>query len=125
MEKKAQMKLKPALFSVLLALASLLVELPLEGPARIILAITVLTGSLWFTEAMPLHVTALLSTLLLIIAGGISAGTAFSPYFSTTVVLFFGGFMIARAMQKHGLDRQIALAFSSRFGTEPRMFLLA
>ncbi|MEW6036531.1 MAG: DASS family sodium-coupled anion symporter [Candidatus Micrarchaeota archaeon] len=113
-----------ALLAALLAALSLLPELPLTMQGRAVLAITLFTGTMWFSEAAPLHVTALLSTVLLILSGQVSAGSAFSPYFSPTIVLFFGGFMIARAMQRHGLDRQIALAFSSRFGSEPSMYLL-
>ncbi|MEW6722627.1 MAG: SLC13 family permease, partial [Candidatus Micrarchaeota archaeon] len=96
---------------------------PLEPGAGAVLAITVFTGAMWFSEAMPLHATALLSTVLLIVSGSSTAAGAFSPYFSPTVVLFFGGFMVARAMQKHGLDRQIAAAFSSGFGTGPGRYL--
>lgn len=113
-----------ALLSLALALLAYFAPIGLEGEAHTLLWLTVLTGALWFSEAMPLHVTALLSTILLVLSGAATPAKAFSPYFSTTIVLFFGGFMMARAMQRHGLDRRIAVAFSSRFGTEPRMFLL-
>ena len=113
-----------AALSLLLAAAAYSLDLPISGQAHAILAITVLSGALWFSEAMPLHVTALLSTLLLIVLASVSPGAAFAPYFNPTIVLFFGGFMLARAMQKHGLDRQLATRFISRFGSGPRGFLL-
>lgn len=99
-------------------------QFPIPEQAHLVMVITAFTGFLWFTEALPLHVTALLSTLLLILIGGFTPKEAFSPYFAPTIVLFFGGFMIARAMQKHKLDYRIAHRFTSRFGTDPRMFIL-
>ncbi len=119
-------KVKPfrILFAVVLAVLSLFLELPVDGQMQAVLAITILAGTLWFTEAMPLHVTALLSTLLLVVFASVSPKDAFHPYFSPTIVLFFGGFILARAMQKHGLDRQIAASFISHFGKEPGFFLL-
>ncbi len=110
-------------FSAALAVACWLLAPGLAPQARTLLAITVFTGAMWFSEALPLHVTALLSTLLLVVFASVPAASAFSPYFSPTVVLFFGGFMIARAMQKHGLDRHIAFGMSSRFGQTPQAFL--
>jgi len=120
----ASIKPQYAILALLLAGLTYTLGLPIGAQAQAILAITVFTGVMWFTEAMPLHVTALLSTILLVVLGSVSANAAFSPYFSTTIVLFFGSFMIARAMQKYGVDRQIALMFSSTFGGEPKMFLL-
>lgn len=112
------------ILAFVLAVLSLFIELPVDGQMHAVLAITIMAGTLWFTEAMPLHVTALLSTFMLIVFASVSPKDAFHPYFSPTIVLFFGGFILARAMQKHGLDRQIATRFVSRFGKEPRMFLL-
>jgi len=114
----------PALvFSIAIALLALFSPLPLEGRAQAVLAVSIFTGLMWFTEAIPLHATALLSTALLIFIGT-SPKDAFSPYFAPTIVLFFGGFVIARALEKHGLDQQIAKRFLSRFGKDPRIFLL-
>jgi sodium-dependent dicarboxylate transporter 2/3/5 len=109
--------------SALLALIAFFAPLPLAAKAQAVLAISVFTGAMWFTEAIPLHATALLSTALLIFSGT-TPKDAFSPYFAPTIVLFFGGFVIARALEKHGLDQQIARRFMSRFGEDPRLFLL-
>ncbi len=112
------------LFAIIFALCVLMLELPVGEDAHTVLWITVLVGTLWFTEAMPLHVTGLLGTFLLIVFSSVSTKEAFHPYFSPTIVLFFGGFILARAMQKHGLDKQIATGFCSGFGTKPTSFLL-
>ena len=119
-------KIKPLLilFAFLLAASFFFIDLPISGQAHTVLLITVFMGTLWFTEAMPLHVTALLGTLFLIVFASITPKDAFTPYFSPTIVLFFGGFILARAMQKHGLDQQIAIGFISKFGKDPKNFLL-
>jgi len=111
-------------FSAILAAVSWFLPLELALQAHALFTITIFTGAMWFSEALPLHVTALLSTILLVLFASVSPTAAFSHYFSPTVVLFFGGFMIARAMQRHGLDRQIALGVGSKFGSGPRLFLL-
>ncbi len=114
----------PALaVSAIIAIIALYYPLPLEERAHAVLAISIFTGLVWFTEAIPLHATALLSTALLIFTGT-APKDAFSPYFAPTIVLFFGGFVIARALEKHGLDQQIAKRFLSRFGKDPKVFLL-
>jgi sodium-dependent dicarboxylate transporter 2/3/5 len=119
-------KVKPyyILLSIILALMAYSMDLPLDKQAQTVMAITVFIGTMWFTEALPLHVTALMVPILLITLSGYGTKEAFSPFFASTIVLFFGGFMIARAMQKHGLDRQIAVSFVSRFGTKPENYLL-
>lgn len=119
-------KVKPLRIALALLFAMLFLfwQFPISDQAHIVMAITAFTGFLWFSEALPLHVTALLSTILLIVFGGSAPGDAFSPYFAPTIVLFFGGFMIARAMQKHRLDHRIAHRFCSRFGTDPSRFIL-
>jgi sodium-dependent dicarboxylate transporter 2/3/5 len=111
-------------FSIALAILAYSMDLPLEQQAQTVMAITVFIGAMWFTEALPLHVTALLVPILLLIFGGFGTKEVFSPFFASTIVLFFGGFMLARAMQKHGLDRQIAVSFLGRFGDKPEYFLL-
>jgi len=117
---------KPAFIILALVLAALAytLDLPLTEQAHAIMVITVFIGVMWVTEALPLHVTALMVPILLIVFGDISTKDAYSPFFASTIVLFFGGFMIARAMQKHSLDRQIAVSFVGKFGDKPAYFLL-
>lgn len=116
------LRLTALALSLFLAFLALLAPLNLDAKAQAVLAISVFTGVMWFSEAIPLHATALLSTALLIFAGT-TPKDAFSPYFAPTIVLFFGGFVIARALEKHGLDQQIARRFLSRFGNDPAVFL--
>jgi sodium-dependent dicarboxylate transporter 2/3/5 len=119
-------KPKPVFVALALVLAVLswYADVPLDDQARTVMAITIFAGILWLTEALPLHVTALTVPPLLVVFGGFGTKEAFSPFFAPTIVLFFGGFMIARAMQKHGLDRHIASGFISHFGSKPKNLLL-
>ncbi len=63
---------------------------------------------LWVTEALPIAATALLIAPAMVAAGVCDADTAFAPYADPLLFLFIGGFFIARAMARHGLDRRIA-----------------
>jgi sodium-dependent dicarboxylate transporter 2/3/5 len=47
-----------------------------------------------------------------------------NPIASPVLVLFFGGFVLAIAASKHGLDVRLAKAFIKPFGTHPKMVLL-
>ena len=65
---------------------------------------------LWVTEAIPLYVSALTGSFLLLTLGDFSAGDIFQPYFDPVIVLFLGGFVLARGMQKYEI-----VTWSNRF----------
>src|SRR5574337_471754 len=84
--------------------------------AAILAAVTVL----WVSEVIPLPISALLGAVLCIALGAVpeesgkSAATSVLAYFADPIIfVFIGGFMLARAMTVHGLDRRIALGFLS------------
>jgi sodium-dependent dicarboxylate transporter 2/3/5 len=102
-------------------------------------AIFVLAATLWVTEALPLFATSLLviglQIVLLANPGGWSglgfeAGTSpsYRDILSTAadpvLVLFFGGFVLARAAVKEGVDRAMSELLLRPFGSEPRWVLL-
>lgn len=84
---------------------------------------------LWAFEVLPLYVTSLLIVVLLsfslgkpggVMNMGFSGYTLFLlPFSSPVIMLFFGGFMLAQALKKYGVDRYITQAVISRFGTKP------
>lgn len=84
------------------------------GPApdalRTGLAIFVLVGGLWMTQALHLSVTALLVPLLAVLSGLMDLRTALAPFAHPVIFLFLGGFALAAALQQQGLDRRLALA---------------
>lgn len=101
-------------------------------------AIGVFAALLWATEALPLFVTSLsvvgLEVLLLASrdGGGGLARTGqlsyvqfFEPFASSTIILFLGGFLLAAAATKHGLDRAIAGRLLRPFMTDSRRLVMA
>jgi solute carrier family 13 (sodium-dependent dicarboxylate transporter), member 2/3/5 len=94
---------------------------------------------LWVTEALPLFATSLLviglQMVLLANPGdwpGLGFQSGVSPSYrdilstaaDPVLVLFFGGFVLARAAVKEGVDRAISTLLMRRFGGEPRWVLL-
>lgn len=78
----------------------------------------------WVTEVVPLPVTALLPLVLFPVAGILPAGDVAVAYANRFVFLMGGGFVLAEAMQQHGLHRRIALGIVARVGGGPRRLVL-
>jgi len=94
-----------------LALAALVyASAPPPDTLRTGLALFVLIGGLWMTQALHLSVTALLVPLLAMLTGLMDLRTALSPFAHPVIFLFLGGFALAAALQRQGLDRLLALA---------------
>lgn len=72
----------------------------------IVFAIAVIA---WLTEIVPLAVTSLLIPALLTVSGAVSAKVAFSGFGDPILFIFMGAFFMAASMQRHGLDRRLAL----------------
>ena len=86
-------------------------------------AVAVLMAIWWMTEALHVSATALLPVALLPLFGVFSVDDAASPYANPLIFLFLGGFLLALAMQRWGLERRIALLALRVVGTEPRMLV--
>lgn len=106
--------------------------------AAFMAAIFVLAALLWMTEALPLFATALLviGLQLVLLANpggwpgfGFEAGP--SPDYRQIVagaadpvlILFFGGFLLAQAAVKEGVDRSMSALLLTPFGERPIMVL--
>ncbi len=87
--------------------------------ARATLALLVWMAAWWLTEAADIRVTALLPIALFPIFGVTSIREATAPYASHIIFLLLGGFLIATAIQRWGLDKRIALGILSRIGSSP------
>ena len=119
---------KTLIYFIVSFLAGLLVYfLPfnISYQAHVVLAILVTIGSLWLTEAMPIHVTSLLIPFFLVLLANIDTTEAFVPFFDPVIVLLLGGFALAYGLQKYHLDETIAFFFINKIGTSPKRFLLA
>jgi len=99
-------------------------SLPTEGQYAI--ATMAFAAVLWITGAIPLSVTALLVPVLLTVFGVYpDLATPLAAFADPVVFLLLSGFMLAAALQSHGIDRRLALALVSRVGTSPRRLVLA
>jgi solute carrier family 13 (sodium-dependent dicarboxylate transporter), member 2/3/5 len=112
-------------------------ELPRQ--AQLMSGIFVLAALLWMTEALPLFATSLvvvgLQILLLSNPGGWPhlgfEGAESPPYqailaaaVDPVVLLFFGGFLLARAAVKEGVDKAMASLILRPLGGSPAVVLL-
>lgn len=113
--------LGPLLFAFLV-----LVPAPagLSGEAMRMAAVAALMAVWWITEAIPIPATALLPLPLFPLLGILDAGTTPSSYADRMIYLFFGGFLIAVAMQNVGLHRRIALRIIGLIGGSPSRLVL-
>lgn len=73
----------------------------------------------WLTEAIDIAATSLLPLALFPLLGVAKFPDAAKPYADGIVFLFLGGFIIAQAMHRWGLDRRIALFVLAFTGTRP------
>lgn len=112
------------LVAIILSIAAWTLLPALEPAARAVAAITTLVAILWFTEGLPLWVTALLVPVLLVVVAQISPTKAFAPFFDPVIVLLLGGFVLGRAVQKYGLDVKLVRAFIAITGNGAKSFLL-
>jgi len=86
---------------------------------RATLAMLVWMALWWMTEAVEIEVTALLPIVAFPLAGVMPIGDTASSYAADVIFLFLGGFVLALAIQRWGLDRRLALATLSLVGTRP------
>lgn len=101
--------------------------------------IFVLAALLWVTEALPLFATALLVIglqIILLANPGEWRGFGFeqgigptyreilAPFADPILILFLGGFMLARAAVKEGVDKALASSILKVFGGKPSSVML-
>lgn len=72
------------------------------------LAIFVLVGGLWISQALHLSVTALLVPVLASVAGLMGPREALAAFAQPVIFLFMGGFALAAALSRHGMDQALA-----------------
>ncbi|MBI2424488.1 MAG: SLC13/DASS family transporter [Candidatus Hydrogenedentes bacterium] len=87
-------------------------------------AVAIVMALWWITGALPLAATALIPLFAFPLLGVMSAGDVAAQFANDTIYLFFGGFMVALAMQYWDLHRRIALRLLLLFGVRPGALLL-
>ena len=78
----------------------------------------------WITEAVSISVTALLPLVVFPLFDIMSMNEVGANYGSSIVFLFFGGFVLALALEKVNLHKRIALTIIHKTGTTPNRVIL-
>ena len=110
----------PLLFLVLYNLPFALIN----ADADSVIAVAAWMVVWWMTEAVSISVTALIPLCLLPLLGIMDMKSVAANYGSPTVFLFFGGFVMALALEKVGLHKRIALNIVRLTGTSPDRVIL-
>ncbi len=124
--KKISLSKKIGLWSGILAFLLIIFGLDLvpgKPEVTYTLAIAILMAIWWFTEALPVSITALLPVILFPFMGIINGKTIASTYFNHIIFLFIGGFILATAMEKWQLHKRIALRILMITGVKPGRIL--
>ncbi len=92
--------------------------------ARRGLAVTMLVASYWLTGAMPLGASSLLPLVLFPALAITPMSTVANSYADPILWMFFGGFVLARAIERFDLHRRLALHVITAVGLRPRRLVL-
>ena len=79
----------------------------------------------WLTEALPLAATALLPLAVAPLAGVSDLATVASAFSHPLIILFLGGFLLAKAIEKSGLHSRLAYSLLGLAGKHPGRVLAA
>lgn len=109
-----------------IAIFALIFVLPgeIDPQVRKALAVLALCAVWWGTEAVSIYATALVPAVLLPMLGILPLNDALAQYANRLIFLFLGGFLIARAMMKWGIDRRMAVAILGRVGSSSKLLAL-
>lgn len=120
LSKKIGLFLGPILFIIILCF-------PLDALSKdgnVVIALALWMVSWWITEAVSISVTALLPLLLFPLLKVMPMAAVGANYGSPIVFLFFGGFVLALAIEKVNLHKRIALTIIQKTGTTPNKVIL-
>jgi sodium-dependent dicarboxylate transporter 2/3/5 len=120
LSKKIGLFLGPVLFFLI---AYFPVELVSESGDKVI-AVALWMVVWWITEAVSISVTALLPLLLFPLLKIMPVTEVGANYGSPIIFLFFGGFVLALALEKVNLHKRIALNIIKITGTTPNKVVL-
>ena len=110
----------PIIFFILISLPDVLIS----ENADAVIAVALWMVIWWVTEAVSISVTALLPLLLFPILKVMPIGDVGANYGSPIVFLFFGGFVMALALEKVNLHKRIALNIIRLTGTTANKVVL-
>ena len=96
----------------------------MSSSANTVIAVALWMVIWWITEAVSISVTALLPLLLFPLFKIMPMADVGANYGSPIVFLFFGGFVLALALEKVNLHKRIALTIVKLTGTSPNRVIL-
>jgi sodium-dependent dicarboxylate transporter 2/3/5 len=112
-------------------------RIPFDGlseAGRLTFGIFTMAAILWVLEPFSLYVTSFIIVILEVILLGRSGGPLgmtgsgymifLNPFFSSVVVLLLGGFVMAQAVKRYGIDTWLSRKLLHRVGTRPAAVLL-
>lgn len=85
--------------------------------------VAVLMAAWWITEAIPIYATGLVPAAVFPLLGILPMADLAPLYMKDVLFLFIGGFILAYAVERHGLHRRVALAILDRVGQTPARLL--
>lgn len=96
----------------------------LEPAAVRLIGITLTMGIWWVTEALPIGATALVPAATFPLLSIAPARPTTQAYMSPIIMLLFGGFLMALAVERSNAHRRLALHVLLGLGTSPRRLVL-
>lgn len=94
------------------------------GAARRGLAVTVFVATCWLNGALPMGAASLLPLALFPLLAVQPMATVARSYSDPILWMFLGGFVLARAIERFGLHRRLALHVLMAMGLRPRRIVL-
>ncbi|WP_159650987.1 SLC13 family permease [Vibrio atypicus] len=88
--------------------AVLYFTLPFDPQVVLGICMLLFVAILWLTEALHVTVTAILVPIMAVLFGVFDTQTALNNFANSIIFLFLGGFALAAAMHRQGLDKVIA-----------------
>jgi sodium-dependent dicarboxylate transporter 2/3/5 len=96
----------------------------LSEAANGVLACAFWMATWWVFDAIPMAATALLPIVLFPLTGGLPLSVTTASYGHQYIFLFFGGFILAIAIEKWNLHKRLALQIISLVGTRKPYIIL-
>src|SRR5690554_842151 len=99
----------PLIIIPMLVIVLIVAPLDLEPEIHAVTIVFAVAVMAWLTEIIPLAVTSMLIPALLTVSGAVPPKLAFAGFGDPILFIFMGAFFMAASMQRHGLDKRLAL----------------